>query len=92
MFTPGATLWRFCPMQTHADFRIGTLVRWNGEDTEGADIDELGIVIQIPRSVEEGGKYPNQYHIAWCITNTVTHHSPDMVEESLYQQQMEIIG
>ena len=47
-------------MQTHADFRIGTLVRWHGDDANGADIDELGIVIQIPRSVEERGKYPNQ--------------------------------
>ena len=84
MFTPGATLWRFCLMQTHADFRIGTLVRWNGEDTEGADIDELGIVVQI----HEASAY---YHIAWSITNTVTHHSPEMIEESLYQQQMEII-
>ena len=83
-------------MQTHADFRIGTLVRWHGDDmTHGgdpADIDELGIVIQLPRSVEEGGKYPNQYHIAWSITNAVTHHSPEMVEESLYQRQMEIVG
>ena len=90
MFTPGATLWRFCPMQTHADCRIGTLVRWHGDDTEGADIDELGIVIQIPTE-DWSGKYPNQYHIAWSITNAVTHHSPEMIEESLYQQQMEII-
>ena len=80
-------------MQTHMDFRIGMLVRWHaGEDLRGSeDIDELGIVVQMPRSVEEGGKYPNQYHIAWSITKAVTHHSPEMVEESLYQQQMEII-
>jgi hypothetical protein len=78
-------------MQTHADFRIGTLVRWNGDDANGADIDELGIVVQLPRSVEEGGKYPNQYHIAWAISNATSHHSPEMIEESLYQSQIEII-
>jgi len=85
MFTPGATLWRFCPVQTQADFRIGTLLRWNGDDTEGADIDELGIVIQMPGETA-------YYYIAWGTTNTVSHHTPDMVEESLYQQQMEIVG
>ena len=76
-------------MQTHADFRIGTLVRWYGDDmTHGgdpADVDELGIVIQI----HEASAY---YYIAWSITNTVTHHSPEMIEESLYQRQMEIVG
>jgi hypothetical protein len=72
-------------MQTQLDLRIGSLVRWNGDDTEGADIDELGIVIKMP----EDSAY---YYIAWNITNTVSHHSPDMVEESLYQRQMEIIS
>ena len=73
-------------MQTHADFRIGTLVRWNGDDDNGADIDELGIVIQMP-----GANWDGNYHIAWAISNGISHHSPDMIEESLYQRQMEII-
>ncbi len=86
MFTPGATLWRFCRRQTQLDLRIGSLVRWNGDDDNGADIDELGIVIQMP-----GENWDGNYHIAWAISNGISHHSPDMVEESLYQQQMEII-
>ena len=70
-------------MQTHADFRIGTLVKWHGDD----DDDELGIVIQMP-----GANFHGNYHIAWAITNTVSHYSPEMVEESLYQGQMEIVS
>ena len=74
-------------MQTQADFRLGTLVRWHGGGDPDApeDIDELGIVIQLP----EDSAY---YYIAWSVTNTTSHHSPDMVEESLYQRQMEIVG
>ena len=67
-------------MQTQLDLRIGSLVRWNGDDDNGADIDELGIVIQMP-----GENWDGNYHIAWAISNGISHHSP------LYQQQMEII-
>ena len=75
-------------MQTHADFRLGTLVRWNaGKTGEPDDVDDLGIVVKIP-----GADAYEYYHIAWTITNTVSHHSPEMVEESLYQRQMEILG
>jgi hypothetical protein len=71
-------------VQTHADFRIGTLVRWTGGGLSDEDIDELGIVIQMPGETA-------YYYIAWGTTNTVSHHTPDMVEESLYQRQMEIV-
>ena len=74
-------------MQTHADFRIGMLVRWHGDTQDGADIDELGIVIQMP-----GANWSGNYHIAWSISNTVSHHSPEMIEESLYQGIMEIVS
>ena len=75
-------------MQTHADFRIGTLVRWSAGDTgEADDVDELGIVVQMP-----GANWSGNYHIAWATSNTTSHHSPDMIEESLYQRQMEIVG
>ena len=78
-------------MQTHADFRIGTLVRWHADDmthgTDPADIDELGIVIDIPSQSLSG-----YYHIAWSTTNAISHHSPEMIEESLYQHQMEIVS
>ena len=74
-------------MQTHADLRIGMLVQWHGDDTEGADVDDLGIVVKMP-----GADFHGNYHVAWSITNTVSHHSPEMVEESLYQGQMEIVS
>ena len=86
MFTPAATCWRFCLVQTHADFRIGTLVRWYGDDIQGAAIDELGIVTRLP-----GANWEGHYHIAWAISKTVSHHTPEMIEESLYQRQMEIV-
>ncbi len=72
------------------DFRIGTLVRWYGSGGPDCDDDpnDLGIVIEMPG---ENG-WTGNYHIAWSITNTVSHHSPDMIEESLYQGQMEIIS
>ena len=76
-------------MQTHADLRIGSLVRWHaGEGDEiYADIDELGIVVQRP-----GQNFSGNYHISWAISKTVSHHSPEMIEESLYQHQMEIVS
>ena len=73
-------------MQTHADFRIGMLVRWYGARDDGDDVDDLGIVVKMP-----GEDFHGNYHIAWSITNTVSHHSPEMVEESLYQGIIEIV-
>ena len=77
-------------MQTHADLRIGMLVRWYGP-TDGRhgndDVDDLGIVVKMP-----GADFHGNYHVAWSITNTVSHHSPEMIEESLYQGQMEIVS
>tara|TARA_R110002020_G_scaffold53430_1_gene149514 strand:- start:1468 stop:1668 length:201 start_codon:yes stop_codon:yes gene_type:complete len=65
------------------------LVRWFGSNQSAGpeDIDELGIVIQMP-----GANWSGNYHIAWCVSNSVSHHSPEMIEESLYQGQMEIVG
>ena len=73
-------------MQTHADFRIGMLVRWHGGRDDPDDPDDLGIVVKMP-----GADWHGNYHIAWSITDTVSHHSPEMIEESLYQGQMEIM-
>tara|TARA_R110002020_G_scaffold128749_1_gene288530 strand:+ start:1470 stop:1709 length:240 start_codon:yes stop_codon:yes gene_type:complete len=78
-------------VQTHADLRIGTLVRWHGgSDPDAAeDIDELGIVVEMAGANSRSGS--GNYHIAWSTSNTVSHHSPEMIEESLYQGQMEIM-
>ena len=76
-------------MPTIADLKRGSLVRWwgTGDHANRHDIDELGIVVKIP-----GGDWHDSYHIAWTITNTVSHHSPEMIEESVHQGQMEIVG
>jgi len=47
----------------------------------------LGIVVKMP-----GQNFHGYYHIAWSVTNTLSHHSPEMLEESLYQGQMEIVS
>jgi len=73
-------------VQTHADFRIGMLVRWHGARDDAADPDDLGIVVKMP-----GENWHGNYHIAWSITDTVSHHSPEMIEESLYQGNLEIV-
>jgi len=73
-------------VRTNADFRIGMLVRWFGERGTGTDVDDLGIVVKMP-----GEDWHGNYHIAWSVTNTVSQHSPDMIEESLYQGNMEIV-
>ncbi len=86
MFTPAAILWRFCLVQTHADLRIGMLVRWHGEGLSDEDVDELGIVTKLP-----GENWRGHYEIAWAITKDTTNHSPDMIEESFYQGQLEIV-
>ena len=75
-------------MQTHADFRIGMLVRWYGDDN-GAnpeDRNDLGIVVKMP-----GENWHGNYHIVWSVSNCESHHSPEMIEESLYQGIMEIV-
>ena len=74
-------------MQTRADIRIGMLLRWYGDSDADDDPDDLGIVVKMPG---ENG-WTGNYHIAWSITDIVSHHSPDMIEESLYQGQMEIV-
>ena len=73
-------------MQTQADFRIGTLVRWHGDNYADDDPNDLGIVVKMP-----AGDWHGYYHIAWSITDTVSHHSPDMIEESLYQGHLEVV-
>ena len=75
-------------MSTIADLKRGSLVRWwaSAQPANPQDTDDLGIVVKMP-----GENWSGNYHIAWSITNTVSHHSPDMIEESLYQGQMEIV-
>ena len=73
-------------MPTHTDLRIGMLVRWHGDDCADDDPNDLGIVVKMP-----GQSFHGYYHIAWSVTNTLSHHSPDMIEESLYQGHLEII-
>jgi len=73
-------------MQTHADFRIGMLVRWHGDNDTDDDPDDLGLVVKMP-----GENFHGYYHIAWSIADTVSHHSPDMIEESLYQGHLEVV-
>ena len=75
--------------------KLGTLVRWNVLPAPDApeyipspeDINELGIVVQRP-----GQNFSGNYHIAWSTSKSTSHHSPEMVEESLYQGQMEIVS
>ena len=75
-------------MSDLTDFRIGTLVRWKaGHTGEPDDVDELGIVTKLP-----GDNWGDSYYIAWSTSNIVSHHSPHMIEESLYQGDMEIVG
>jgi hypothetical protein len=74
-------------VQTQADFRIGMLVQWHGRGSSQDDVDDLGIVVKMP-----GADFFGNYHIAWSMTNNVSHHSPEMIEESLYQGQMEIVS
>ena len=73
-------------MQTNADLRIGMLVLWHGQGMNDEDIDDIGIVIGLP-----GENWSGCYRIAWSIEGAVSDHSPDHLEESLYQRQLEIV-
>ena len=73
-------------MQTQADLRVGMLVRWHGDDTEGADVDDLGIVISVERC------WDNEIQIFWSVTNKLDHFCTDEADESLFRHQMEIIS
>ena len=73
-------------MQTCVDMRIGMLVLWHGQGFNDEDIDDIGIVIGLP-----GENWEGCYSISWTIEGRVSDHSPDSLEESLYQQQLEIV-
>ena len=73
-------------MQTCVDMRIGMLVLWHGQGRNYEDIDDIGIVIGLP-----GEDWSGCYRIAWSVENAVGDHSPDQLEESLYQRQLEIV-
>jgi hypothetical protein len=73
-------------MQTNADLRIGMLVLWHGQGRNDEDIDDIGIVVGLP-----GENWQGCYSISWSIEGIVSDHSPDNLEESLYQRQLEIV-
>ena len=73
-------------MQTCVDMRIGMLVLWHGQGMNDEDIDDIGIVVGLP-----GENWSGCYRIAWSIEGGVSDHSPDHLEESLYQRQLEIV-
>ena len=74
-------------MQTNADLRIGMLVLWRGDGLRDEDIDDIVIVVGLP-----GEDWQGCYSIAWATEGEVSEHSPDRLEESIYQRQLEIIG
>ena len=74
-------------MQTHADFRLGTLVRWNaGKTGEPDDVDDLGIVVNIDRYIDD------EIQIFWSLTDTTDRFSTEEVDENLGQGNLEIIN
>ena len=73
-------------MQTGTELRIGMLVLWHGQGHNDGDPDDVGIVIGLP-----GENWSGCYRIAWSIEGRVSDHSPDHLEESLYQRQIEIV-
>ena len=76
-------------MPTIADLKRGSLVRWwgTGDHANRHDIDELGVVTRIP-----GDHWSGDYRIVWAISKSESHHSSEMIEESVHQGQMEIVG
>ena len=66
---------------------IGTLVRWRSRDCDENDFDDLGIVVYVPEK-----DYADEYYvIQWVVEGTRSDHSPQMIEESLHDSQLEII-
>ncbi len=74
-------------MPVHNDLRIGMLVLWHGMGMNDEDIDDVGIVVRMP-----GSAWAGTYDIAWSVENAVSEHSPEGIEEALYQRQLEIPG
>ena len=66
---------------------IGTLVRWRARPSVPDDFDDLGIVVYVPEK-----DYADEYYvIQWVVEGTRSDHSPQMIEESLHENQLEII-
>ncbi len=68
--------------------KVGTLVRWRSQGNDPNDFDDLGIVVYTPAGGVPGSDY---YVIQWVVEGTRSDHSPQMIEESLYESQLEII-
>ena len=66
--------------------KVGTLLRWWGHREDPVDYDDLGMVIYVPEDCAD-----EYYVIHWVAQDERCHHSPQMIEESLYQKQMEIV-
>ena len=67
--------------------KVGTLVRWTARVSVPDDFVDLGIVVYVPEK-----DYADEYYvIQWVVEGTRSDHSPQMIEESLHESQLEII-
>jgi hypothetical protein len=67
--------------------KVGTLVRWRSQGNDPNDFDDLGIVVYTPAP----DRFDEYYVIQWVVEGTRSDHSPQMIEESLYESQLEVI-
>ncbi len=67
--------------------KVGTLVRWRALASAHDDFDDLGIVVYTPAP----DRFDEYYVIQWVVEGTRSDHSPQMIEESLYESQLEVI-
>ena len=67
--------------------KVGTLVRWRSQTSDRDYFNDLGIVVYIPEGGIPGSDY---YAIRW-LAGEPTDHSPQMIEESLSLDRLEII-
>ena len=76
-------------MQTSADLRVGTLVRWHGDkySENDEDVDDVGVVLTLP-SYDFGCE---GFRIHWVMTEKINWFDPEDLEESFYQQKIEIV-
>ena len=66
--------------------KVGTLVRWRAQTSDPDDFDDLGIVIYAPED-----EFIDVFYVIQWLAGLATDHTPQMIEESLHDEQLEII-
>ena len=77
-------------MQTIADLRIGSLVRWFGANVadDKEDVDDVGIVTEVHRDDYDG----DGISIYWSVTDKINFFNVSEINDCFCENQLEVVS